>query len=818
MKTRCRLILVAAATLFAGLAGAQVAGSAGGGPLACAATQTPGPLRRDGVSELLPDYVVTCTGGKAMASGAAIPTVTFTVGLSTSVTSRILVSPYISEAMLLIDEPGTYPAIPAPVPGYGPAAAQNVCSSYLRGAGPGGCVQYAFTSASGVPIASSSPNTLTPPANIFLGMVSENQVIFSGIPILPPVTAGIERVFRIANIRGNVSELGYGVIFTTEVLESVAIDPAYALPLTYPVQLAGFFQDEVNPVVRTADGVGFLDPRGGAILNPFSQGPARLALLQFAEGFASAFKTRVAPAGSESGYVLPGQGRFPEHDPGLADFGTRLKAEFHNIPEGVRVFVSVTNLAANAASPTIPQPPAASTASYAALVAGEDAPYVNGLPPVVSPTGSVNAQATALAEIPIVNGAGSAVWEVLNADPAAIETLSFGVWASPGANGYAALGTGAVEMSFAPTTLFGDPYSTQASASLPVPRFIYSFEPRPILTVGPSTCQYAVTSNGLDYFGVAAAGDTRMVTVTTAPQCSWSATSDAAWLRFTGNTSGSGPGTVGYSVDANPSSGLREGLIWVAGQSVYVQQLGTAAPAIAPRGIVDPWNYTPGVAAGAWVSIYGSNLASVTQDWQPQPGAKLPTTLGGVTVSIDGIVAPLQHVSPYLINALVPAGVHEGQVEVIVSNNNLSSAPIGVTSTRYLPAIYSLPAPSYPRYYVTAVDPSTGQYLGNVTADRRVARAVRPGDTIDLYAIGLGPTTPAFPTDTFFSDAYTVSSPFQVVLGPSRIVPVFAQLIGPGLYQVRITVPLDMPAGDQPIWIDFGTIESAQGVYLTVQQ
>jgi len=841
MKRRLQLILPAAATLFAGLAGAQVAGSGnGGGALSCtASTPLISTARVESISEIIGDDVITCSGGQPLAAGSPIPTVRITMSLGVSVTSRILVGPDISEAMLLIDEPGA--AMAAPVPGYGPAAAQNACNNFALGAGPGGCVQYAFTTTDGVPIASSSPNSLTRPANVFFGAVRQNQVIFTGIPILPPVTAGISRVLRITNVRANIAGLGGGGLAgNTQVLSSVVADPFTALPIINPVQIGAFYLSGVDIAVRNADDTGGLDINGGAILGQLGQTPTAVALLKFSERFAGAFKTRVAATrdyngqaapniviqnvpgtayNSESGLVFTGLGSFNGRHPGLADYGTRLKAVFNNIPPGVRLFVPVTNLAANGPLRGRLAAPATSTSdSYAVLVTGETDPDGNGSVSAVSPTISMNAAAPSLAEIPIVNGTATAVWEVVNTRSQGIETFSFGVWASSSFTGPAALGTGPVRMAFAPTptTAFDIADGMQASASLPLPRFADTSVARPILTVGSSACLYSSASDFPSTIG--AAGGTGTLAVTTGAGCSWWAASNATWLHITSGSNGTGPGAIGFSVDENTSSGGRNGVISVASQSyLYVAQTGTGAPIITPRGIVDPWNYTQGLAAGAWVSIYGFNLATVTQDWQPQPGAILPTSLGGITVSIDGIAAPLQHVSPTLINALVPAGVHQGQVEVIVSNSNLSSDPIGVTSSRYLPAIYSLPAPSYPRYYVTAVDPSTGQYLGNVTVDRRVARAVKPGDTIDLYAIGLGPTTPTFPTDIFFSDSYAVSSTFQVVLGPSRIAPVFAQLIGPGLYQVRITVPLDMPAGDQPIWIDLGTVESAQGVYLTVQ-
>src|SRR4029077_8170617 len=66
---------------------------------------------------------------------------------------------------------------------------------------------------------------------------------------------------------------------------------------------------------------------------------------------------------SESDFVLPvaaGQ------TAGLADFGTRLKAQFNSVPSGVRLFVSVSNVQNNGL-PAVP--PAVTGGSSANLAA-----------------------------------------------------------------------------------------------------------------------------------------------------------------------------------------------------------------------------------------------------------------------------------------------------------------------------------------------------------------------------------------------------------------------------------------------------------------
>jgi hypothetical protein len=175
---------------------------------------------------------------------------------------------------------------------------------------------------------------------------------------------------------------------------------------------------------------------------------------------------------SESGLILPQLGAT-----GLADYGTRLKAVFNNVPAGVRIFVSTSNVN-NAFTALPPVPPGNATTSFAQLVVSETAPDANGFPPLASATSTVTYGSTTIgiAEVSIVNGTGTAVWEVINTNPSALDFLDFAVYqqftANPGANS-PPVGTATVNMSYAPTppTAFSASAGGAASSSLTIPRF-----------------------------------------------------------------------------------------------------------------------------------------------------------------------------------------------------------------------------------------------------------------------------------------------------------------------------------------------------------
>jgi len=509
---------LAVLALFAGLASAQVGGGGvTGGPLQCTATvAVPPALRAEGMTELIGDIVLTCTGGTQLAAGSTIPTANITVSLGTNVTSRILGNngaTNSSEALLLIDEPGNV-TLPTPVPGFGPAAAQTLCTSASFGAGPGGCTATAGLSASGIPFMNGP--------NVYQGLVSSNQVTFQGVPIMAPVTSGSARIFRLTNIRANVAGLGGGGLpGTTQLLASVSISGSTALPVNNPVQIAGFIQTGLSVTFRNANNSGGLSS-GGAGFNQCGPGsssgnPLGAAVLQYAENFGTAFKTRVAPTAaytgqagsapaiqnipgtiynSESGFItgiagLTNGGAVA----GLADYGTRLKAVFNNIPAGVRIFVSVTNLASNVTSPNTAAPAGnTNSSSYAILINGEASPDANGFPPALSPTTGVNGSpaTTGLYELPQTNNSATAVWEVMNTNPSTNETFNFAVWvqftANPGANSPPP-GTATVNASFAPTppVPFSASAGSAASASLTIPRFADTSTARNAIVI--SICQ-----------------------------------------------------------------------------------------------------------------------------------------------------------------------------------------------------------------------------------------------------------------------------------------------------------------------------------------
>jgi uncharacterized protein (TIGR03437 family) len=140
----------------------------------------------------------------------------------------------------------------------------------------------------------------------------------------------------------------------------------------------------------------------------------------------------------------------------------------------------------------------------------------------------------------------------------------------------------------------------------------------------------------------------------------------------------------------------------------------------------------------------------------------------------------------------------------------LNSVPFTITVTATLPAIYALPNANGSTFFVTAALAGTATLIGTNSVDSRVARAAHPGDTLDLYMIGLGATADIskFVTDEVFSGAYPLSATVTASIGGEQAQVLFAGLTSPGLYLVRIVVPSDLPPGPQPIQVLAGASQT----------
>jgi uncharacterized protein (TIGR03437 family) len=211
-----------------------------------------------------------------------------------------------------------------------------------------------------------------------------------------------------------------------------------------------------------------------------------------------------------------------------------------------------------------------------------------------------------------------------------------------------------------------------------------------------------------------------------------------------------------------------------------------------PLGIVNAGSFAPAtnpIAPGEIIAIFGSGMSSGTTNAQSLP---LPTNLGNVTVTINGVNAPLFYVSPTQITAMVPYSISGANYATVsVSNNGTASNSVTMYVRKSSPGVFSL------------AQSGMGQAAAE-HGDYSVISSSNPahtGETVTIYVGGLGAVNPAVQ-----SGAAAPSNPPSSVTGGVLVTfngitanpPAFAGLTptAAGLYQINVAIPAGLKAGD----------------------
>jgi uncharacterized protein (TIGR03437 family) len=253
-------------------------------------------------------------------------------------------------------------------------------------------------------------------------------------------------------------------------------------------------------------------------------------------------------------------------------------------------------------------------------------------------------------------------------------------------------------------------------------------------------------------------------------------------------------------------------------ESFTVHPAGDGGPIIRADGVAPVFSSSTTIEPGSWASIYGSNQAAATATWN----GDFPTTLGGVTVTIDGNLAYLSYVSAAQINFQAPDYPTTGTVGVTVANA-AGSWTSTVTLAQFGPSFSLLDAKhvagiilrsngsgAYGGGTYDIIGP-TGTSLGYPTV------AAKAGDSIELYGVGFGPTTPPVPAGQAFSGAAATNYPVGLSINNVSVTPDFSGLSGAGLYQINLTLPTGLGTGDVPLLATVGGVETPSGIAISLQ-
>jgi uncharacterized protein (TIGR03437 family) len=214
-----------------------------------------------------------------------------------------------------------------------------------------------------------------------------------------------------------------------------------------------------------------------------------------------------------------------------------------------------------------------------------------------------------------------------------------------------------------------------------------------------------------------------------------------------------------------------------------------------PTGVVNAASsapFTAGVAPGDFISLYGTNLAPGIAKAYTAP---YPTTAGldGVQVTVNGLPAPVQFVSPGQISAIVPYAVGSSIARIQVNNNGVLSNVVTEFVNLTAPGVFTVP-------------PGGVGYGAVLHGDYTLVTAQSPaqvGETVAIYLTGLGGVNPMVPDGSLgvFSQTnntiYVYIGGVEATVGYSGLAPQLA-----GLYQINVTVPSGVTAGDNYLDIE----------------
>ena len=251
-------------------------------------------------------------------------------------------------------------------------------------------------------------------------------------------------------------------------------------------------------------------------------------------------------------------------------------------------------------------------------------------------------------------------------------------------------------------------------------------------------------------------------------------------------------------------------------------------PALVENGIVNAASFArQPVAAGSLVSLFGTNLASKLALADSIP---LSTSLGDVTVTFNGVPAPLLAVipggggNPDQINAqlpwnVLPPGTDTGPASVVVTAGGASSPAQTVQVGPASPGIFSL---QFGVGNAIAINPDGTLAAPAGSIPGLPTHPAKTGDPLIILATGLGAVDPPVDSGAASLDQLrTAKTTPTVLVGGISAQVIFAGMSPQfvGVNQINIVVPANAPAGDAvPLQIQVGDITTTDKVTVALQK
>jgi uncharacterized protein (TIGR03437 family) len=224
---------------------------------------------------------------------------------------------------------------------------------------------------------------------------------------------------------------------------------------------------------------------------------------------------------------------------------------------------------------------------------------------------------------------------------------------------------------------------------------------------------------------------------------------------------------------------------------------------------------SPTIAPNTWVEVKGQALAKAgdSRIWQGADftGGRMPTSLDGVSVTVNGKSAFVYYISPTQVNILTPPDAMTGSVAVQVTNNGVASQTYQVPAQALSPSFFLFGGGPY-----VAATHADGSLVGQTSLYPGVTTPAKPGETILIYANGFGPTSVPVVAGSSSQSGSLSPMPAITVAGiPAAVM--FAGLVAPGQFQFNVTIPTGAPSGDDAIVASYGGSEASPVGLISVQ-
>jgi len=251
---------------------------------------------------------------------------------------------------------------------------------------------------------------------------------------------------------------------------------------------------------------------------------------------------------------------------------------------------------------------------------------------------------------------------------------------------------------------------------------------------------------------------------------------------------------------------------WVIGASVTITGTPvTDKPITSAEGVLNAASLQSGfIAPGQMLAILGGLLGPVEP--VSAPAGDLPTTLGGVEVSFDGVPAAIAYASLFQLRVQAPYSLTVGgETSMQITFNGMVSDPVTLAVSDTMPGLYTI----------------NGVGAGQLTAinqDGTVNSAQNPaakGSVVVLYAVGLGAVDPSLATGQAAPASplsTTTASVFAYISG--IVAPVEFAGAAPGyagLYQINLRIPENVSSGSRQVYVYANGTPAQSNVNLWVE-